>query len=138
VARLQRDAIPDVDMIDDYHARERLRHKVACLLRVLAFLLLVSGWQVTSRAQRRTRSRDDQSAFQSIVRLEKVASKTSKACLEQNETELCETVFGQAGALAEELGSMTLRNEDDLRLSRRLRAEYFVLRTAHVSSLTTW
>lgn len=107
--------------------------KVACLVRVCAFLLLDSAWQASSRTERRAHNRNLDREFRSTVRLAKVAVKAGKSCLEQDEVEMCHKVMEKAASFAHELESKTPGNEDDGRMSRRLRAEYSVMRTALVS-----
>jgi hypothetical protein len=108
--------------------------KAACLLRVLAALMLAASWQASARfferqAHDRTRLRE----FQMTVRLTKALNKAAKACLQQDELDLCTRVLERAAACSEELGSTKLDSAHDNHISQRLQSEYFVLRTALVS-----
>lgn len=97
--------------------------QLPCLLRVFAFLLLDS-------IQPGVRC-----GAHNCVRLLKVALKTAKACLDTAQLELCAKSLERAARYEEEL-SKPAANEGPVEgLSyKKLRAEYYILRTALVGS----
>ncbi|KAJ9649388.1 sporulation-specific protein 22 [Coniosporium tulheliwenetii] len=88
-----------------------------CALRVFSFLLLVSG------------QRGHGGTAQDCVRLLKVALKASKFCIQQGQLDLATKVLGRAAEYVDELAAHDLQ-EEDVEVQRRLKAEYYVLRTA--------
>lgn len=91
-----------------------------CALRVFSFLLLVSA----QRGHGRT--------AHDCIRLLKVALKAVKFCIQQNQLELATKVLECAAKQVDELAAHDLQ-PDDVEVQKRLKAEYFVLRTALVS-----
>lgn len=93
--------------------------KLLCLLRVFAFLLLDSGQQ------------SSRSNTQNCVRLLKVALKAARFCLDQKQTELCLKVLERAAHFEDDLAKLENQiSPEDGRVHLRLKAEYFILRTA--------
>lgn len=93
--------------------------KLTCLLRAFAFLLLDSAYQPSG------------STIENAVRLQKVALKAAKYCLEERQIELCQTILGRA-AVYNDAFSSTASNAkpEGVELLDRLKAEYFILRAA--------
>lgn len=93
-----------------------------CLIRVFALLLLDGAQSVEG------------SAAHNVIRLMKVASKTARICLDGGQLELCQKVMERAASYKNELedprSEDSEEDEDTAALYARLRADYFVLRTA--------
>lgn len=70
--------------------------------------------------------------FKETVRLMKVMLKAGKACLVQQEREICVKLMERSAVLTEQLGKAVEpagADEEDKEIAKRLHAEYFVLRT---------
>ncbi|KAF2804066.1 SPO22-domain-containing protein [Mytilinidion resinicola] len=110
-------------------SREGLGKKVLCLLRAFAFLLLESAAAGLKRKGTAGADSKDEGA---VVRLMKVALKSSRVCLEAGMVDVCSKVMERAATLEEELAAEkdaeTGPESDEA--NRRLRVEYLVLRSA--------
>ncbi|OCK77725.1 SPO22-domain-containing protein [Lepidopterella palustris CBS 459.81] len=99
--------------------------KLLCLLRVFAFLLLDSGHGQSGSLS------TVKGMKQGCVRLLRVALKAAKFCLDQKQIELCLKVLERAAVFEDQLGKVGVPGSGvDGELRARLKAEYFVLRTA--------
>lgn len=71
---------------------------------------------------------------QNCVRLLKVALKAARFCLDQKQAELCLKVLERAAHFEDDLAKLENQiSPEDGRVHLRLKAEYFILRTALVS-----
>lgn len=98
--------------------------RTLCILRVFAFFLLDSG-----------RS-DRVGSLNNFVRLLKVAFKSAKICLAQQELEFGVKVLERAAHYVDVIGEQDKSGDsEDALMCERLTAEYFILRTTLVSSV---
>ena len=105
-----------------------LQARVLCLLRAFSFLLLDTAGKHTTKGRQ----------GKSCVRLMTVALKAAKVCIGNNELSTATKILERAAEYQE-----TLAGEEEGKIQResepahRLRAEYYVVRTALVSSSTS-
>lgn len=98
--------------------------RTLCLLRVFAFFLLDSGHN------------DRVGSLNNCVRLLKVAFKSAKICLAQQELELGVKILERAAHYVDVVDQQDKSNSsEDAPMCERLMAEYFILRTTLASSL---
>ncbi|KAF2497692.1 SPO22-domain-containing protein [Lophium mytilinum] len=103
--------------------------QVLCLLRAFAFLLLESAAAGLKRKGATGADGRDEGA---VVRLMKVALKSSRVCLEAGMVDVCAKVMERAATLELELvgEKETETDPESDEASRKLRVEYMVLRSA--------
>ncbi|KAF2090252.1 SPO22-domain-containing protein [Saccharata proteae CBS 121410] len=91
-----------------------------CLLRAFSFLLLDTAQQGGRKA-----------TTGNLVRLLKVALKAARFCLDQKSHELCLRVLERAAWYEEQFSKPEVQaDQESMELHGRLRAEYYILRTA--------
>ncbi|KAF2460211.1 hypothetical protein BDY21DRAFT_334707 [Lineolata rhizophorae] len=103
--------------LDNGHSNSKL----VCILRAFACMILESA-----RPQRTT------PALAGTIKLQKVALKAARSCIDQTQLELGIKVLERAAIHVEELEKLSQNEgflDDDERVCIRLRVEYFMLRT---------
>ena len=76
--------------------------------------------------------------MQNCVRLLKVALKAARFCLDQKQAELCLKVLERAAHFEDDLAKLENQiSPEDGRVHLRLKAEYFILRTALVNNISS-
>ena len=121
--RLRRDEpAPNSKAKDD--AKEKNRS--LCLVRTFAFLVLDSA---AAHAKGRPRK--------SCIRLMKVALKAARVCITSKELDHATKILGRAAEYQEVLSKEgDVANDDEGEMARRLRMEYFAVRTTLVSDVS--
>lgn len=118
--RLRRD---EPALSSDFRDDKPRNSSIVGLLRAYAFLLLDSaGSQMVKGRERK-----------SCVRLMKVALKAAKICVSANELDIATKVLERAATYEDILNSRRGDDEnEEVDIARRLRLEYFAMRTALV------
>ncbi|KAF2096421.1 SPO22-domain-containing protein [Rhizodiscina lignyota] len=101
--------------------------QVACFVRVLAFFMVDSGWQSSTRSGQHKKLR----GFKETMRLMRIVLKAGKSCLVLGAMDMCVRLMERAADFEGALGKAAegTGEEDDKTVAIRLRAQYFVLRT---------